>query len=155
MARAQVKIVCAHCGKEFMHTKLNCYNRKDANNYEKWVERNIDTCPECSLEIMKEKKLASVKEFEKNFPLPALTGSEKQIAWAKNIRYNCLKNLDSDDMAFIKKIAIGFQESDLDMESVRKEGMTVKEITETYREIYKKKIIMLTSVSAKEIIENR
>jgi len=105
MARAIVNLTCQKCGKSFSHIKHDFRKRADADQYEKWAESNITTCPDCYKEEQKpirEAKKAQekadefikVKEWEKYTKiLPALTGTENQIKWASVIRYEKLQNL--------------------------------------------------------------
>lgn len=54
MAKASVKIICKHCGKEFTHSK-KCYSRKEADSYEAWAVSHIDMCPECRAKAQAER----------------------------------------------------------------------------------------------------
>ena len=96
MAKASIKLVCEKCGREFVHEKI-CYNRSDANNYEDWASRNITICPDCykaEMQAAEAKKRAEqsaeAAEEAKKLSLPALTGSEKQVAWANTLRHKML-----------------------------------------------------------------
>lgn len=95
MSRASVVLTCKKCGKEFTHIKHNCYNSTDARKYEEWAKKNVDTCPDCYKVEQEAKKLAERakqaagnSEGAKSCPLefPVLIGSEKQIAWATDLR---------------------------------------------------------------------
>ena len=46
MAKATAKCKCVECGTTFEKTK-DCYNRTEANNWEKWAEQNYTQCPQC------------------------------------------------------------------------------------------------------------
>lgn len=46
MARATANCTCAECGATFTKSK-NCYNRTEANNWEKWAISNYTQCPTC------------------------------------------------------------------------------------------------------------
>jgi len=94
MAQIKIKLVCEDCGKEFTHIH-NCWNRDDAKKYEEWAVENITTCPSCygaqqraaersELDKLTEEARATVSSA--GIELPALTGTEKQIAWAEDIR---------------------------------------------------------------------
>jgi hypothetical protein len=88
MAMASVKLICKKCGNEFTWRR-NCYNRRDADNSESWARENVTLCPECAAEVRREAEAAKQAEAVKGLSveLPEnLTGSEKQIAWAKDIR---------------------------------------------------------------------
>ena len=88
MAMANVKLICKACGNEFEWRK-ECSNRRDAESSEAWAQRNIDLCPACRKKAYREAKAAELAEDVKNLPMALpenLTGSDKQIAWAKDIR---------------------------------------------------------------------
>lgn len=89
MAKASVTCHCDKCGKDFTHTH-NCYNRKEADNYEEWAKWNITICPECYREKTRQKKEVEYKkaldELDK-IPLPKIEGvSEKQKNYAAALR---------------------------------------------------------------------
>lgn len=88
MARAIAMCRCEKCGKEFQ--KINyLQNRKSADEWQKWAEANITFCEDCYKEEREaERKAADEKAAKENaeLGLPALVGSEKQIAWAEKIR---------------------------------------------------------------------
>lgn len=90
MAKATIEIRCAECGAIFTHSKT-CYNREQANSYEEWAKDNITICPECFKAQKAAEKLSKILAWLGNEELPALTGSEKQIAWTEKIR---LEKLD-------------------------------------------------------------
>lgn len=82
MAIATVEIKCEKCGKTFT-VRRECYNRRDAENYEKWAIDNISTCPACRRLYSDEERTKLVEEYN----LPAISGvSEKQIAYADSLR---------------------------------------------------------------------
>lgn len=88
MAMASVKLICKACGNEFEWRK-KCYSRRDADSSEAWARDNITLCPECAAKARREAEAAKQAEAVKGLSveLPEnLTGSEKQIAWAKDIR---------------------------------------------------------------------
>lgn len=88
MAMASVKLICKACENEFEWRK-KCYNRRDAESSEAWARDNITLCPECAAKAHREAEAAKLAEDVKGLSveLPEnLTGSEKQIAWAKDIR---------------------------------------------------------------------
>lgn len=47
MAKAEAHCICENCGAEFIKYKRNCFNRREADEWEKWAEENITLCPEC------------------------------------------------------------------------------------------------------------
>lgn len=85
MAKASVELVCAGCGKTFRHEKI-CRNRESANAYETWARDNVSLCPKCYSECMKQDELRKCAEKVGNRELTPLSGTEKQIAWANEIR---------------------------------------------------------------------
>lgn len=88
MAIARVDLICKECGREFTH-RSSCGNRRLADEHESWARENITLCPECWKKARREAEAAELAKAVKALPveLPEnLTGSEKQIAWAKDIR---------------------------------------------------------------------
>jgi len=92
MAKAMITIICAVCGHEFRHSKT-CYNRDDATRYEDWARDNITTCPECYAKAQRAKERAKLdaqtaeaQQTLEGMTLSDLTGTDKQIAWATDIR---------------------------------------------------------------------
>ena len=82
MSIGRVTKTCPICGKEYEITK-KCYNSREAQNWEEYmngIENSM--CPDCYKESKKNELLKSVEKYN----LPELTGSEKQIAWAEDIR---------------------------------------------------------------------
>lgn len=92
MAKASIRIKCEACGQEFTHRK-GCWNRDDATRYEEWARDHITVCPAC---YAKEKRAterakidaatAAAREQIAGMQFSELEGSEKQIAWAEDIR---------------------------------------------------------------------
>lgn len=88
MAMASVDLICEKCGNEFTWEK-KCYSRRDADENENWARAHITICSKCYIKARREVEAAKQAEAVKGLPveLPEnLTGSEKQIAWAKDIR---------------------------------------------------------------------
>ena len=88
MAKGSVTLTCSECGCEFVKTKF-CVNRKEADGWEAWMASHGPwLCPGCY------KEHARAEERRKNdeaisatgATLPPLTGTEKQVAWAEDIR---------------------------------------------------------------------
>lgn len=98
MAKATVTCRCNICGREFTHTKT-CQNRRDAEDYEHWVQWHITQCPDCYAAEMrhnKEEKMKKAMSELSDFNLPAIVGvSDKQIAYAEKLRIKTL----TDNMA--------------------------------------------------------
>lgn len=85
MAIASVTLKCTVCGKEF-EIRKNCFNRSDADSYEEWAKDHIDTCPECK----KAARIAAEEDKVGEWKTVELTGSEKQIKWANDLRRECI-----------------------------------------------------------------
>ena len=86
MAKYEVTFSCGHTGTVELFGKI-----ADREDKLRWYETSA-VCPEC----YKAQQQAKTDEF--NASLPALTGSEKQISWAKDIRAKAVK-----DSFFVKK----------------------------------------------------
>ncbi len=93
MAKATAHCTCERCGSEFIKEKT-CHNRREADDYEAWAERNITVCPECYRTEMAEiraSEMAKRKEALKAIILPAIEGvSEKQKRYAESLRSKVL-----------------------------------------------------------------
>lgn len=97
MARAQLKCTCPECGTTH-YWQVNCYNRREADSWEEYHAGDTDRlCPECYRKMMTKKREEERAEENKAaaataaaLNLPALTGTEKQIAWATTIRQAAL-----------------------------------------------------------------
>lgn len=92
MARVKIELVCECCGEKFTHIHF-CNNRDDAYSYEEWAKKNITVCSECYTKnneaeekAKQEEEKAKQEEAQKNLNLVELAGTEKQIAWATDIR---------------------------------------------------------------------
>lgn len=83
MAKAIVVCRCSTCGNEFRKEKT-CYNRREAESWEKWPADYFDVCSEC---WQKARKAASESD------LPELIGSPKQITWALTIRQGKIRKI--------------------------------------------------------------
>lgn len=93
MAVGKVNCICYKCGKEIVLTK-KFFKRKDANDFEEYMkEINDFVCYECKKADEKEKKRQAMEEMEKDLELSELEGSEKQVRWARELRYKFLKSL--------------------------------------------------------------
>lgn len=98
MAKASIKCTCPECGTIHYYT-ATCHNRREADSWEEYHAGEADTrlCPECYRKHMSAKRaeeraaeneVAAQRAAE--LSLPALSGSEKQIAWANTIRQKAL-----------------------------------------------------------------
>ena len=86
MAKAIATCTCKRCGKKFDKStiKRNC---REANSWVEWAEKNITVCDEC-LYAERKTEAADISRRAASAGLPELTGSEKQITWAQQIRYD-------------------------------------------------------------------
>ena len=88
MAKGTAACTCCECGKSFTASKILA-SRDQANSWEEWAKSNIIECDECREKEREEEKAAAnakAAESAKEFELPELTGSDKQVAWANTIR---------------------------------------------------------------------
>lgn len=95
MAKAKATCTCGTCGKTFVKERV-CANRRDADSWEAWAVKHYDECPEC-WQAAEAARLA-----DKVAARPALTGTEKQIAWANKIREEILatgRELEAEEPA--------------------------------------------------------
>ena len=81
MAKWECICVCEKCGKEFSRSGF-ARNRAEADNREDWVKKNPGLCRDC----WKAEKSEEEEEFLRSLPLPELTGTEKQIQYAEDLR---------------------------------------------------------------------
>ena len=100
MAKASIKCTCPECGATHYYTAI-CYNRREANNWEQYHADEATTrlCPECYRKTAaarrqqeREAENAAAAETAGKLGLPALTGTEKQVAWATTIRQQAFDN---------------------------------------------------------------
>ena len=154
MAKGEITKTCAKCGKRFTRAK-DFFKRADATRWEIWAESNINLCEDCSKAIAAEKTLREALVFAKEINLPVLEGSDKQVAWAEKIRYTVLKDFDPEVRELLRKSIIGFEESDVNMDALNAAGITLEELSRQYRNEFDRQALMLSSTSAKEIIDNR
>lgn len=97
MAKAEIKCTCPECGATHMWSVI-CHNRREADNWEQYHANDTDRlCPACYAKA-KAKERAEAREVENKaaaetagaLGLPALSGTEKQVAWATSIRQKAL-----------------------------------------------------------------
>ena len=106
MAKASVDLKCTECGTGYTVTK-KCYNRKEADSWESYMQGNNGLCTECwrkEQQAKRETEKAQLAEkvktelAEAGLVLPKLEGSEKQVAWANDIRSNFISALSKRGM---------------------------------------------------------
>ncbi len=88
MAVARAICKCLTCGNEFEIRAVK-RNRTEANSFETWAAANITECRECRARAAHEEAMKEAKG------LPQLTGSEKQVAWAIDIRARVVRVIKS------------------------------------------------------------
>ena len=105
MAKATASCTCATCGKTFEIVRYE-YNRKSANEFERWAEANCDECPECyRTRIRAEEAEKAAKIAEELGGVPEIVGkSEKQIDFATSLRNHILSKSTAQDREFAKKL---------------------------------------------------
>lgn len=93
MAKASIKIICATCGKDFVHSAFRS-NRADADQYEAWARDHITICPACYRKAGAQNKSARVIAAlsDANITLPTLNAaSDKQRSYAESVRLRALQ----------------------------------------------------------------
>lgn len=146
MSRVKLKIKCDKCGNLFEHVHY-CRNTTEADRYEQWALKNITTCSVCLANDYKVDRQKEIEKFEQKWNLSQLKGSEKQIRWARDIRYDRLRELTDENIYATIKLINGLSENDINMNQ--------NEYVDILRQKFKHQICMLTSNLAKEIIDNR
>lgn len=154
MSRVKLKIKCDKCGNIFEHIHY-CRNTTEAEGYEQWALKNITTCSVCLANDYKADRQKEIEKFEQKWNLSQLKGSEKQIRWARDIRYDRLHELADKNIYATIKLINGLSENDIDVKMLQKINMSLNEYVDMLRQKFKHRICMLTSNSAKEIIDNR
>lgn len=91
MSIAKIILVCGNCGKTY-EARSRQRNTTTARAWEDWASENMEICPECYARAKREKELEAIKaralEWMGDHPLPELTGTPRQIAWAEDLRYS-------------------------------------------------------------------
>lgn len=88
MAKAQFH--CAECGDL---VTIVGRNRSDADRKAKWHEAEGHLCDECEAKRLAEENAVAAAQ-NADAGLPALSGSDKQVAWAESIRQSMLGHLE-------------------------------------------------------------
>lgn len=86
MAWNEINYSCGHTDRIQMYGPT-----RDRESKKEWMERGV--CPDCYRKQKEEERAKASQvaaEQAKSSGLPALVGSEKQIAWAETIRKNAL-----------------------------------------------------------------
>lgn len=85
MAKYWITYKCGHEIEKLLYGKI-----KDRENYISWAEEQL--CPNCQRRIYHNEALA---DAETN-GYPKLEGSEKQVAWAIDLRYTFVRKIEDD-----------------------------------------------------------
>jgi len=101
MSKASVNLTCLKCGNAFTARK-DCYNSTDAANWEKYMAQIGGICKECYKKEKDEereqeilKKREKLKKAVEGCPVifPVLEGTEKQVAWANDLRNDIVSQM--------------------------------------------------------------
>lgn len=161
MAIAKVEITCKDCGRTFTHRK-ECYNRREAEEYEAWAIRNIDTCLGCKKKAMDAQQMESLDAILTKYgaQLPAINGvSEKQIKYAEDMRIRYL----ASELGKVEKYCRVMQTLN-DPERAAKfagicseNGITVEDaIRQSMQAMYLDKVmLMMTETEARMILDKK
>ena len=87
MAKATAICTCKKCGKTF-NKVATCHSRREADAYETYAASTYSVCPDCYRAEQHEQATAEAAKVA----LPELTGSERQVAWAMDIRHKASKS---------------------------------------------------------------
>lgn len=90
MAIVKIICTCKNCGSEFEIRKAK-RNRAEADSFKAWAIENITECRECRARRAHEEAMQEAEG------LPQLTGSEKQISWAVDIRARVIRIIKSQN----------------------------------------------------------
>lgn len=98
MAKARVAVTCPECGTEYTWS-VTCYNRREADDWEARHEGEERLCTECWKKARAEERNAARREnwdkaqeatAKAGKTLAPLTGSDKQVEWAEDVRARTL-----------------------------------------------------------------
>lgn len=94
MAKAIAKCTCKECGATFTVSAVKP-NRREADSWKDWAADYYTLCPDCQEKEYKEAAAYLAEEAQKE-GLPALTGSEKQIRGAEQIRAEKMEKIKAE-----------------------------------------------------------
>ena len=86
---------CPNCGSSI---RVSRGNNANSASYARWCERQGMVCDECSRKAFKAAHAAAVAAAAadpRTASLPVLTGTEKQVAWAKALRLEALAAIEA------------------------------------------------------------
>ena len=93
MAKARATCTCSVCGKTFEKCTVKT-NRREADRWEEWAQQTFTVCPECE-QKEHEAKAAELAKQAAEDGMATLTGSQKQVVWAEQIRAGKLALIDA------------------------------------------------------------
>lgn len=96
MLWAKAQCHCKVCGNDF-EVKVKRRKSEEAASFEEWAAKSITVCRDCERKIKKEED--HKRALENSDGLPALEGTEKQVAWAFDIRGKFTDFSFLDDMS--------------------------------------------------------
>jgi hypothetical protein len=105
MATGNATLKCTTCGAEFDVSK-KCGSSRAARQWEEHMANGNGTCPNCrkaEKQAVTDNRIVEAQQvLADNFPsgLPELTGSEKQVAWAQDIRLALVYTLSKKGFKF-------------------------------------------------------
>lgn len=103
MAIATVECKCRTCGKMFtVHRK--CKNSAEVSYFEDYAKDRCDECKDCYFARKKAEALEKAQRIIEENHLPDITGkSEKQIAYANDLRNRYLSEIEDSQIKKVKK----------------------------------------------------
>ena len=103
MAIATVECKCRTCGKMFtVHRK--CKNSAEVSYFEDYAKDRCDECKDCYFARKKAEALEKAQRIIEENHLPDITGkSEKQIAYANDLRNRYLSEIEDFQIKKVKK----------------------------------------------------
>lgn len=161
MAIASIIITCTECGRKFEHRKT-CYNRREADEHERWAVDHITTCKDCYAKQAERQVADKLAEglARNGLTLPALTGvSDKQVAHADSKRRRYL----ADNLAKIDKYHAYMVNIDEQLktrsaeiaEECRRKGQSVDDLIAEGLEYYGFSTLhfLLSATEAREVLD--
>ena len=124
MAKATVTCTCCECGKSFTASKILA-SRDQAKNWEEWAKSNIIQCDDCREKEREEEKAAAnakAAEAAKEFELPELSGSPRQIEWANTIRVAYFKSYSKIVAKYSELLSSERQQCEVEFKSFSEVG---------------------------------
>lgn len=96
------QVINHSCGHQVTHNLIGKYNDRDRKAA--WLANHVcSDCYKAQLAAERAKANFSAAETAKEQQLPALIGSDKQVAWATTIRQDVLEHVTREILKAIKK----------------------------------------------------